>query len=206
MGFGAQSFCEGRSFMSGRIGLKLMHESVSIWDDGLDEDGIPSTFDMEGVPKQRVNLIENGIARGVVYDTYYAAKEGVKSTGHSLGPSYAGGPLPTNLFMAAGKSSLDEMIRSTERGLLVTRFHYTNIADPAHAVLTGLTRDGTFLVENGRISRPVRNLRFTESMTDAFSAVEALCAERSLEPAILGAILVPAVKISSFTFTGATEF
>jgi predicted Zn-dependent protease len=108
--------------------------------------------------------------------------------------------------MAPGTSSTDEMISSTDRGLLVTRFHYINIADPSKAVLTGLTRDGTFLIEKGRVTRPVRNLRFTESMLSAFSAVEALSAERSLEPEFLGAMLVPAAKLSRFRFTGATEF
>lgn len=204
MGFGAQSLLEGRSFLAGRIGEKIMHESVSIWDDGLDEEGLPSTFDMEGVPKRRVNLVENGSARGVVYDTYNAAKAGLASTGHSLGPGFSAGPLPTNLFMAPGASSPDEMVRSTERGVLVTRFHYVNIAEAKEALLTGLTRDGTFLIEDGQIRHPVRNLRFTESMLRAFSAVEAISADRSLEDAMLGAAMVPAVKISSFRFTGST--
>jgi len=207
MGFGAQGYVEGRSFLSGRMGETLMHESVSIWDDGLDPGGLPAPFDYEGQPKSRVNLIEAGVARNVVYDTYYAAKSaGAASTGHALPPGFTGGPLPTNIFMAPGESSLDEMIASTEMGLLVTRFHYINIADPARAVLTGLTRDGTFLVKKGRVRYPVKNLRFTESMLSAFSAVEALSRERSLESEMLGAMLVPAMKVSRFRFTGATEF
>ena len=116
MGFGAQDFLEGTSFLSSRMGQKVMHESVSIWDDGLDPAGMPMPFDYEGVPKRRVSLIENGMARGVVYDTHYAAKAGARSTGHALPPTYGGGPLPTNLFMAPGTSSLDEMVASTERG------------------------------------------------------------------------------------------
>jgi len=206
MGFGAQSFIEGRSFTSGRTGQKIMHESVSIWDDGLDPEGMPMPFDYEGQPRKRVNLIEKGVARGVVYDTWYGAKGGAASTGHALPPDFPEGPLPTNLFMAAGGSSLEEMIASTEKGILVTRFHYVNIADPSKAVLTGLTRDGTFLVENGRVAHPVRNLRFTESMLSAFSSVEALSRERSLESSMLGGVVAPAAKISSFRFTGATEF
>jgi predicted Zn-dependent protease len=206
MGFGAQSFIEGRSFVTGRLGEKLLHESVSIWDDGLDPAGLPAPFDFEGQPKTRVPLVDRGFARAVVYDTYFASKAGVEPTGHALPPGFSLGPLPTNLFMAPGTSSTDEMISSTDRGLLVTRFHYINIADPSKAVLTGLTRDGTFLIEKGRVTRPVRNLRFTESMLSAFSAVEALSAERSLEPEFLGAMLVPAAKLSRFRFTGATEF
>ena len=98
------------------------------------------------------------------------------------------------------------MIGSTERGLLITRFHYTNIADPVNAVLTGLTRDGTFLIENGRVSKPVKNMRYTQSVPAALAAVEAISAKRSLEPAMLGAVMAPAVKISSFRFSGSTEF
>jgi len=206
MGFGAQSYSEGRSFISGRLGEKIMHESVSVWDDGLDSAGMPMPFDFEGQPKTRVSIIESGVARNVVYDSYYGAKAGVQSTGHAMPPGFMGGPLPTNLFMAPGKSSIEEMIASTGRGLLVTRFHYVNIADPAKGVLTGLTRDGTFLIENGRVTRPVRNLRFTESMPRAFSAVEALSRERTLEPEMLGAILAPAAKMARFRFTGTTEF
>ncbi len=206
MGFGAQRFIEGTSFMSTRMGQKVMHDSVSVWDDGLDPRGMPVPFDYEGIPKERVPLIENGVAAGVVYDTRFGAKAGKESTGHALPPSFSGGPLPTNIVMAPGDSSIREMIASTDHGLVVTRFHYVNIADPANAVLTGLTRDGTFLVEKGRVIGPVRNLRFTESMLSAFSSVEAISRDPHLEPAMLGAALVPAVKMSAFRFTGATGF
>ena len=161
---------------------------------------------MRACRRRRVSFIEGGVARGVVYDTYFAAKAGTASTGHALPAGYGEGPLPTNLFMAPGTSSLEEMVASTERGLLVTRFHYVNIADPVNAVLTGLTRDGTFLVKGGKVRRPVKNLRFTESMIKAFASVEALSRERSLEPAMLGGIVVPAVKIAAFRFSGVTEF
>jgi PmbA protein len=206
MGFGAQDFIDGTSFLTNRIGQKIMSDSVSIWDDGLDEAGMPAPFDYEGVPKQRVSFIEGGVAKGVVYDTYFAAKAGKVSTGHALPAGYGEGPLPTNIVMAAGTSSIEEMIASTEHGLLVTRFHYVNIADPANAVLTGLTRDGTFLITRGKVTRPVKNLRFTENMIKAFASVEALSKERSLEPAMLGAMVVPAAKIASFRFSGTTEF
>ncbi len=206
MALGAQAFVEKRSYLSGRIGQKVMHESVSIWDDGLNINAMPVPFDYEGMPKQRVELIQSGTARGVVYDTHYGAKTGAGSTGHALPPGFAGGPLPTNLLMEPGTSSLEEMIRSTERGLLVTRFHYVNIADPVRAVLTGLTRDGTFLIDAGRVSHPVRNLRFTESIPRAFSDVEALSLDRTLVPGMLSATLVPAAKLASFRFTGTTEF
>ncbi|MCD6404851.1 MAG: TldD/PmbA family protein, partial [Planctomycetes bacterium] len=205
VGFGAQSLFEGRSFLSHRIGEKVMHESVSIWDDGLDGEGLPAAFDFEGVPKRRVNLIDKGVAKSVVYDTYWAAKAGIVSTGHAMPAGFSEGPLPTNLFMAPGGSSAAEMIASSERAVLVTRFHYVNIADPKQGILTGLTRDGTFLVENGAVAHPVKNLRFTENMLAAFSKVEAVSAERSLEEAMLGPALVPAVKISSFRFTGSTD-
>lgn len=206
MGFGAQNYIDGRSFLCGRLGTKVMHESVSIWDDGLDLSGLPSPFDYEGQPKRRVNIIDSGVARGIVHDSYTAAKSSVESTGHALPAGFATGPLPTNLFMSDGTESVEDMVSDTERGLLVTRFHYLNIADPMNATLTGLTRDGTFLITKGRIRHAVKNLRFTESMVKAFSSIEALSNERSLEPTMMGAALVPAARISSFRFTGTTQF
>lgn len=206
MGFGAQNYLDGRSFLCNRLGAKVVHESVSIWDDGLDPAGLPSPFDYEGQPRRRVSIIENGVAKNIVYDTYTAARSNAASTGHALPPNFTVGPLPTNLFMSAGTETLDDMISNTGHGLLVTRFHYINIADPMNAVLTGLTRDGTFLITRGRIRHPVKNLRFTESMLKAFSSVEGLSVERSLESAILGAAYVPAARISGFRFTGTTQF
>lgn len=201
MGFDARSFQEGRSFMSGRLGQQIMSEGLSIWDDGASGIGWNSPFDGEGVAKQKVVLVENGIAKGVVYDSYTAGKEGRESTGHgSSGWQFR--PYPANLFMSTGDKTVEEMIAGTDRGILVTRFHYTNVLKEAEAQCTGMTRDGTFLIENGKLARPVKNLRFTDSILRAFSGVEALGRDLMEAPGACA----PAMKLKSFRFTSATEF
>jgi PmbA protein len=209
MGFGALAVQEGRSFMSGKLGEKITGEAITIWDDGADPRGIPLPFDFEGVPKQKVVLIENGIAKGVVHDSFTASRgDGVSSTGHALPMPNTFGPIPINLFMATGDATKEEMLASTERGIWVTRFHYTNIVHPVKAILTGMTRDGTFLIENGKITRPLKNLRFTQGVLDAFAGVEALGSTLKLVKDEWNAIgtCVPAVKIRDFQFTGTTDF
>ncbi len=209
-GFGAVAMQEGRSFMSGKLGEQIVDPRVSIWDDGLSPDGIPWPFDFEGVPKQRVDLIEKGVARGVVYDSYRAGKEeGKASTGHALPAPNPFGPFPANAFIAPGDATLEEMIASTERGVYVTRFHYTRPVEPTKVVITGMTRDGTFLIENGEIAYPVKNLRFTQSYLEALNEVAMI----GNEPRLLAGIAldisrdsVPALKLNKFAFTGATEF
>jgi len=206
LGFGAQAVQEGRSFMAGRFGERIMSEAICIWDDGLDLHGLPLPFDFEGQPKQRVDLIRHGVAAAVVYDSYTAGKEGKQSTGHALPPPNTYGPLPLNLFMASGQATLEDMIASTERGLFVTRFWYTRPVHPRLVIVTGMTRDGTFLIERGEIAYPVKNLRFTQSYLDALAQVELVGRERRLLSGLGGGDCVPALKLSEFTFTGVTEF
>ena len=209
VGLGALAVQEGRSFMNGRFGERITGENISIWDDGHDPRGLVHPFDYEGVPKQRVALIENGVAKGVVYDSFTAGREEDKvSTGHSLPAPNTFGPLPTNLFMAPGEATKEEMLASTARGIWVTRFHYTNPVHRLKTVLTGMTRDGTFLIENGQITRPLKNLRFTQSILEAFSQAEMLGSELELSKRSWGnsAACAPAAKIHAFQFTGTTEF
>jgi predicted Zn-dependent protease len=210
IGFGAMSFQEGRSFMCGRIGEKIVDEGVSIWDDGLDEKGLAMPFDFEGVPKKKVVLIEDGIAKGVVYDHYTASKEGKASTGHALPQPNTIGPIPLNLFMKEGKLSKEELIESVSYGLLITRFHYTNVVDPFRTVITGMTRDGLFLIENGEVKGALRNMRFTESILEILGRLDGISKERRLVSGGmllgLGSCLVPSIKVKDFNFTGVTEF
>jgi PmbA protein len=181
LGFDALSVQEGRSFMNDRFGQKITGEHITIWDDGHDPRGLMLPFDYEGVPKKKVTLIESGIAKGVVYDSFTAGREKDKaSTGHSLPAPNSWGPYPMNLFLAPGKATKEEMLASTQRGIWVTRFHYTNPVHPIKTVLTGMTRDGTFLIENGQIIRPLKNLRFTQSILEAFENVEMLGKELKL--------------------------
>ena len=204
LGFSALAVQEGRSFYERgkRIGAPL----VSIWDDGHDPEGLPLAFDFEGVAKQRVELVRAGEAVDIVYDSLTAGREGKRSTGHALPAPNPWGPFAINLAMAPGESGDDDLVHGMERGLLVTRFHYTNTVHPKRAIVTGMTRDGTFLVEKGEIVGPVRNLRFTQSYLDALAGVEAISRERKLLRGSFTSLLVPAVRIGAFTFTGATEF
>jgi predicted Zn-dependent protease len=174
-GFSARAVEEGRSFMSDGMGERVTGENVTIWDDGTDPRGLAVAADYEGVPKRRVSFLENGVARGAAYDSFTAHKAGRRSTGHAATPddSYYG-PVPLNLFMEGGDATLADMIRSTKRGLLLTRFHYTHGPDPKRAVMTGTTRDGTFLIENGEVTGAVRNLRLTQSIPELFEGIELL--------------------------------
>jgi predicted Zn-dependent protease len=206
LGMGALSLQEGRSFM--QLGRQITHSNVNIYDDGYDTQGIFSPFDTEGVTRQKVELIKNGVANAVVYDTYSAAKEpGKRSTGHSIGFQGDLGAVPLNLVMAAGDSSKAEMLKNTKRGIWVTRFHYVNPLVPDKAVLTGMTRDGTFLIENGEIVAPLKNFRFTHSAVEALNEIESISQERKLVNGdFFGAVLAPAIKVKRFTFNSGTEF
>ena len=203
-GFSALALEEGRSFME--LGERVMGGNVSIWDDGADPTGLPAAIDFEGVAKRRVDLITDGVARAVVHDSATARRAGTSSTGHGLPAPNTFGPITWNLFMAPGSSAKASMLSSIERGLWVTRFHYVNIVHPRRGVLTGMTKDGTFLIEHGRIARPVRNLRFTQAIPAAFSQIEAISTETRLVAAEYSGInaRVPALRIGRFAFTGAT--
>jgi predicted Zn-dependent protease len=203
LGFSALAVQEERSFVE--IGKRIGTDLVSIVDDGRDPAGLPMAFDYEGVAKQRVTLLEAGVCRGVVYDSQTAARDGVASTGHGLPAPNPYGPFPLNQVMAAGTTSREELVGGLDRGLLVTRFHYTNPVHPKLAIVTGMTRDGTFLVEGGRILGPVKNLRFTQSYLEAMAGAVAVAQERKTLKGFLGGVVVPALRIEGWTFTGTTE-
>ncbi len=207
LSFGALAVQEGRSFMSGKLGQKVMGENISIWDDGLDTDGIPIPFDYEGTAKKRVDLIRNGVAITPCHDSVTAKKDGGISTGHAPPPGFETfGPMPMNLFLKPGDSSRETMLASVKRGLLVTRFWYTRVVQPLSLVVTGMTRDGTFLVENGEVSRPVKNLRFTQGYLEALNNVEMIGREAMNTQTFFSFNRVPMLKIGSWNFTGATEY
>lgn len=211
-GFSGLSYHEEESFLCGKLGEKVMGENVTIWDDGNDPRGYLLPFDFEGTPKSKLDFIRNGIARNVAYDGFLAAKENKKTTGHSLGAGQRHmGPLPLNLFMEGGEQSIDYMIASSEDPTIyVTRFHYTNIADRKNVVLTGMTKDGTFLVEQGEIVAPAVNLRYLQGVVEAFNHIE-MISELTLvhDPAGYGALIpsstvAPALKIRHVRFVGST--
>ncbi len=209
LGLHALAVQEGRSFFCNRIGTKMVDDKVTIYDDGLDPEGLQIPFDFEGTPKEKVVFFEKGIATGVTYDCFTAGREGKRSTGHGLLPPNTAGPIPINLFMKEGESTIEEMIRSVRKGIYVTRFHYTNVVEPMNAVLTGMTRDGTFLIEGGEIKGPVKNLRFTESVLRALSRVGAVCRSRRIcsegtvySRRFVTGVVSPAIKVDGFNFSG----
>lgn len=205
LGFGAKTLAEGRSFMKDKIGQKIASDQITIVDDALDPrtEGMP--FDYEGVPKRRVPLIEQGIARGVVYDSYYANKMKTASTGHALPADNKFGPYPKNLIFSGGKSSYDDLIGSTERGILVTHLWYVNFANPMKTMVTGTTRDGTFLIERGKVTRAVKDMRFSQSILEALSNVEMMTKELKLCPQYGARLLVPTMKVHDFEFVEGEE-
>ncbi|PMQ01667.1 MAG: TldD protein [Dictyoglomus sp. NZ13-RE01] len=206
-GFSAKAVREKRSFLALYQGQQIFSTKVNIYDDGLDPKGIIIPIDFEGVPKKRVELVRDGIPLGPVYDTYEGEKVGKESTGHALPPTNNFGPLPSNLFFVPGEVSLEEMISKLEKGILVTRFHYVNaFLDPINVLATGMTRDGTFLIENGKIKKPIKNMRFTQSFISALGNVEEISKETVIMPFFAGFSRVPGLRIKDFNFTGTTEF
>ncbi len=204
MGFSAKAVAEGRSFMSGHEGELLMSPLVSISDDALGPQAMGPTFDYEGVGKKRVSLVEKGVAVGPVTDSYWAARTDSPNTGHALPAPGTHGPLPLNLVMEPGDASIDELIASVERGVYVTRFHYVNVEDPVPVLLTGMTRDGTFLIEDGHLTQPLKNLRFTQGAVEALKNVQGVTRERMMTGSEGAASLAPGLLIEGFSFTGQT--
>ncbi|MCK4260180.1 MAG: TldD/PmbA family protein [Halanaerobiales bacterium] len=206
IGFSGKSIQNGSSFLIDKKGNKIFDEKITIIDDYTDENTISLPFDFEGTQRQKVKIIENGVAKDLLYDQASGIKDGVDSTGHSLNVVDLGG-LPCNLVMSSGDQSVEEIIQNTENGLLITRFHYMNIIDPRKGILTGLTRDGVFKIEKGKIVGAIKNMRFTENMMEAFNRVEAISQERARTLFADGNFnyYVPALKINGFHFTGKTE-
>jgi PmbA protein len=200
IGFSALAAQEERSFM--RLGEKIAADSINIWDDGLDTSGLPTPFDFEGVPKLRVDLIVDGVAEGLVYDQMTARREGRASTGHGLPAPNAEGPYALNLFMAPGGVEKERLLDGIKRGIWVTRFWYVRVVHPKASIITGMTREGTFLIEDGQIVRPVKDLRFTQSILEALQGTVALGRSTKLQASeYFGASRVPALRLRAFNFT-----
>ncbi|WP_028297688.1 TldD/PmbA family protein [Olivibacter sitiensis] len=202
-GFDARSADEGRSFMSKkgggtRLGEQLFDERITIYSDPTNPDLPSATWDGDGLPLKKTTWVEKGIVKNLAYSRYWAAQKGVQplSSGGG-GRGFGGGG---GMVIQGGNSSLEDMIKSTERGILVTRFWYIRSVDPQSLLLTGLTRDGTFYIENGEIKFPIKNFRFNESPIIMLNNVEDLGkSERS------GSIMIPPMKIRDFTFTSLSD-
>lgn len=203
--FSAQSYDEGSSFLTGNLEKSVLGSNVTVSDDYAHPLAPGMPFDYEGAPTQRPTLIERGVAKNIVTDSYWAHKLGRPNTGHALPAPNAYGPQALHLVVAAGEKPLTQLISETQRGLLVTRFWYIRTVDEKKAIVTGMTRDGTFLIENGTITRGVRNLRFNQSIIEALNACE-FGNELRRTGSYSYSIVVPAAKISGFTFSSTTNF
>jgi predicted Zn-dependent protease len=206
-GFNARAFHEGRSFLGGEFPKRVANEAFSLADDHAHplHDGKP--FDEEGVARRRVLLVDRGVARALVWDRRTAAARGAEPTGHGLRLPNAEGAAPAHPVVPGGAESVEDLIRSTRRGILVTRLWYVRLVDPMRVIVTGMTRDGTFWIEDGRIAHGVRNLRVNESVVDAFGRISGVARETltaSSERAV--AMVVPALRIEDFQFTSEASF
>ena len=210
IGFNSEAVEKNMSFMSDNLGNRITGQHVTLIDDPTASDAPGVPFDSEGTTKQNILLIENGVARNHVFDREAGHKAGCSSTGHAgFGGVFSKGAVPTHLSMSAGQDDVSDLMSRIERGISVTRFHYVNgMLEPMRAVMTGLTRDGTFLIENGKRSQGIRNLRFTDSVLEAFSRIEGLSRTRERIGtwwSALGALTAPAVLIRGLQFTGKTS-
>lgn len=204
--FGALAVDEQRSSLTGRLNQKVFGSNIHIADDVYHplQGGAP--FDGEGIPRERVELVKDGIVKNLVYSRQSARKHHVPATGHGFPLPNEYGEAPVNIVMKGGPHSHEAMIRSTARGLLVTRLWYIREVDPYKKILTGMTRDGTFWIEDGEIKYGVKNLRFNASIIDLLNCVEMMspskrtAGEESIE------MVVPAVKVLDFNFSSLTKF
>lgn len=204
--FGGLSVHEKRSCLTDRVGEKIFGENITLLDDAYHPLQAGPPFDGEGVPRQRVSLVEHGVVSNLVYGRKAARWMNTKPTGHGFPLPSEEGEAPLNVVFEGGSSSLKEMVQSTERGILITRLWYIREVDPYQKILTGMTRDGTFYVKNGKVQHGLRNFRFNEGLIDVLNRVEMVgptgrtSGEESFE------MVVPALKIRDFNFSSVTKF
>jgi predicted Zn-dependent protease len=217
--FGGTALLEQRSFLNNRLGARLFGENITIYDDVYHPLQSGASFDGEGIPRQRVTLVDKGVIRNLVYSratarriqaSEFAAQLGsVAPTGHGFPLPNEIGDAPMNIVVADGNGaaqSVNEMVASTERGIYITRLWYIREVDPYEKILTGMTRDGTFLIEKGKLAGGVRNFRFNQSLIDLLQNVETLgksvraSGEESFD------MVVPPMKVRNFNFTEVTKF
>ncbi len=205
--FNTGAYIEGRSFLTGKMNTQICNKKVTLSDDPYLKNGSGIPFDFEGYPRKAVTLIDRGKAVGVVTNRKTAKKLNMKNTGHSLGADEPFGPIPLNLHIHKGNDNISKMIKSTKRGILVTRLHYVNILNPMNTLITGMTRNGTFLIENGKVCTGVKNFRFTQSIMEALNNIEMIGDKSYVQSGgFWGGFNVPAMKIKNFNFTSLTEF
>ncbi|MGB2662428.1 MAG: TldD/PmbA family protein [Candidatus Acidiferrum sp.] len=204
--FAATAVADKRSCLSGRVGKAIFGKNITITDDAHHPLQLGAPFDGEGVPRQRVVLVDRGVVKNLVYSRRSAKQAGKKPTGHGFPLPNEYGEAPLNLVVQGGKTSLEEMIASTDRGLLVTRLWYIREVDPYEKIMTGMTRDGLFQIEQGKISHAVRNFRFNQSVLEMLRNVECLGPARRGTGEEAFEMVVPPMKIHNFHFSEVTKF
>lgn len=204
--FAATSVADKRSCFSGRVGKSILGQNISIADDVYHPEQLGATFDGEGIPRQRVLLVDKGVVKNLVYSRRSARQAKKEPTGHGFPLPNEYGEAPMNLVVTGGKAPLPEMIAATERGLLVTRLWYIREVDPYEKIMTGMTRDGLFLVENGKVLHAARNFRFNQSVLEMLRNVECLGPAQRAAGEEASEMVVPPMKIRDFHFSEVTKF
>ncbi len=198
-GFSAESADSKRSWVDQNMGKKVLSDKLTLIDDPFHPMGTQSFADAEGYPKDSLMLVENGIPKNIAFNSYFAAKMGKKNTGHATG---GWGPMPINVTMSPGKTSVFDMIKSVKKGILISRFWYTNIMDPMTVQLTTMTRDGLFLIEDGKVTKGLKNMRITDKVLRVYDGI----IDVGDELINTDGIIAPAVHLKSLNFSGSTKY
>jgi len=206
MDFSATALRDGRSFLTDRIGKRLFGENITIYDDVRHPLQAGAPFDGEGVPRRKLTMVEKGVVRDIAYSRQAAHLEQKQPTGHGFPLPNEFGEAPANVVIAGGDSSIEQMIASTERGILVTRLWYIREVDPYEKIMTGMTRDGTFAIEDGSVTRGLRNFRFNQGLVELLSNVEALGPSVRASGEETPDAVVPAMQVRDFHLTEVTKF
>ncbi|MDQ4025343.1 MAG: TldD/PmbA family protein, partial [Actinomycetota bacterium] len=207
VGFGAKQVVDGESFLATCAGTEVAAPSITIADDAWHPRSVGIGFDFEGVPRRRVAVIEDGIAREPVTDLRTAPQVGSTPSGHNSG-SNEFGPYASNVVLEVGDQTYEDLVGGVSDGLLVTRFHYVNVLDRPSTLLTGMTRDGTFVIRDGTIAAPVRNLRFSQSVLEALASVTGIgrdLAAFAPDFSPFGSTVAPAIRVGRFRFSSGTS-
>ena len=206
-GFNGKMAEEGMSFVE--LGERQFDDTFNLWDGPTDDGALFVPFDIEGTPKQRLDLVKEGVTTSLLHTRRTALKAGTESTGHAVEGAEMWGPFASNLFVGSGDASTSELIAGVERGIYVSAFNYCRVLDPKTLVVTGLTRNGTFMIENGTIADPISNMRFTQSFVEALgpgkvlgTGDDARYADSEFGPLLVHA---PSLLLDSWNFTGGAE-
>jgi predicted Zn-dependent protease len=191
------------------LGTRQFDAAINIWDDATDPRSLYVPFDIEGTPKRRTDLVNGGVTESLLHSRRTAAKIGAQSTGNAISGGDVFGPFGMNMFIGGGNASVEKLISAVERGIYVATFNYCRVLDPKSLVVTGLTRNGKFMIENGRITDAVTNLRFTQSFVDALApgTVRAVGNDSRFADSEFGPLMVhaPSMHLASWHFTGGAD-